>query len=153
MAWAEATAYSEAVQNPRVAFGDAELQAGELATNQLGLPLVHTGNFAAVFQMRRPAGPPDWALKCFTRQVHGLRRRYQAIHTHLNGRRLSQMWLKLSVMLREAEVGHGDLQHGNVLLVPVPGTDNLALKLIDYDGMYVPELAGHPPGEIGHPAY
>jgi formylglycine-generating enzyme required for sulfatase activity len=206
MAWAEATAYSEAVQNPRVAFRDAELQDGELATNLLGLPLVHTGNFAAVFQLRRPAGPPDWALKCFTRQVHGLRRRYQAIHTHLNGRRLpfmvqfayqadgilvgterypllkmdwvegqrldqflgdcltrpgakgvlrrlSQMWLRLSVMLREAEVGHGDLQHGNVMLVPVPGSDALALKLIDYDGMYVPELSGHAPGEIGHPAY
>jgi formylglycine-generating enzyme required for sulfatase activity len=206
MAWAEATAYSEAVQNPRVAFRDAELQSGELATNRMGLPLIHTGNFAAVFQMRCPAGPPDWALKCFTRQVHGLRRRYQATHTHLNGRRLpfmvqfayqpdgilvqgqrypllkmdwveglrldqfladcltrpgaksvlrrlSQMWLKLSVMLREAEVGHGDLQHGNVMLVPVPGSDALALKLIDYDGMYVPKLAGHLPGEIGHPAY
>jgi hypothetical protein len=68
-------------------------------------------------------------------------------------RELSRMWLRLSEMLREAEIGHGDLQHGNVMLVPVPGTDNLALKLIDYDGMYVPELADHPPGEIGHPAY
>jgi hypothetical protein len=89
MAWAEATACSKAVQNPRVAFRDEQLQAGELATNRMGLPLVHTGNFAAVFQMRRPAGPPDWALKCFTRQVHGLWRRYHAIHTHLNGRRLT----------------------------------------------------------------
>ena len=29
----------------------------------------------------------------------------------------------------------------------------LALKLIDYDGMYVPSLAGRPSGEVGHPAY
>jgi hypothetical protein len=52
MAWADATAYSEAVQNPRLAFRDAELHDGELATNRLGLPLIHSGNFAAVFQMR-----------------------------------------------------------------------------------------------------
>ncbi len=206
MAWADATAYSEAVQNPRLAFRDAELHQGELATNRLGLPLIYTGSFAAVFQMRRPAGPPHLALKCFTRQVHGLRHRYQQIDAHLNGRRLpfmvrfayqdegilvgqqrypllkmdwveglrldqfleqrlgqagekrvlrelSRLWLRLGELLREAEIGHGDLQHGNVMLVPVPGTENLALKLIDYDGMYVPELADDPPGEIGHPAY
>src|SRR5262249_18031658 len=29
----------------------------------------------------------------------------------------------------------------------------LALKLIDYDGLFVPALAGRPPGEAGHPAY
>jgi hypothetical protein len=76
-----------------------------LATNRLGLPLVHTGNFAAVFQMRRPAGPPDWALKCFTRQVHGLRRRYQAIHTHLNGRRLPTITNSIGMVLVEIPAG------------------------------------------------
>jgi hypothetical protein len=91
MAWADATAYSEAVQNPRLAFRDAELHEGELATNRLGLPLIHSGSFAAVFQMRRPTGPPHLALKCFTRQVHGLRHRYQQIDAHLNGRRLPFM--------------------------------------------------------------
>jgi len=68
-------------------------------------------------------------------------------------RKLCDMWLRMAGMLREANVGHGDLQHGNVLLVPVPDKEAYNLKLIDYDGMYVPELADDPPGEVGHPAY
>ena len=39
-----------------------------------------------------------------------------------------------------------------MLLVPAGG-GSLALRLIDYDGMYVPALAGSPSGELGHPAY
>ena len=36
----------------------------------------------------------------------------------------------------------------------MPAADGkLALKLIDYDGMYVPALAGTPSGELGHPNY
>ena len=33
--------------------------------------------------------------------------------------KLCQIWVKLARRLREAEVAHGDLQHGNVLLVPI----------------------------------
>ena len=51
------------------------------------------------------------------------------------------------------EVAHGDLQHGNVLLVPGASANSLAVKLIDYDGMCVPALAGSKSGEVGHPAY
>ncbi|MCY2991427.1 MAG: formylglycine-generating enzyme family protein, partial [Planctomycetota bacterium] len=54
---------------------------------------------------------------------------------------------------RQAQLAHGDLQHGNVLLVPVPGTEKLSLKLVDYDGMFVPTLTGHKTGEVGHPNY
>ncbi len=60
-------------------------------------------------------------------------------------------WPKLARLLREARMAHADLQHGNVLLVPKG--NQLALRLIDYDGMYVPALAGRPSGELGHPAY
>jgi hypothetical protein len=66
---------------------------------------------------------------------------------------LAQMWVKLSLQLRRASVCHADLQHGNVLLVPGSRTSQLALRLIDYDGMYVPALAQSPSGEIGHPNY
>ena len=52
--------------------------------------------------------------------------------------------------LRDARMGHGDLQHGNVLLVPGSKEGALALKLIDYDGMWVEALLGNPPGERGH---
>jgi hypothetical protein len=45
-------------------------------------------------------------------------------------------------------VAHGDLQHGNVLV-----TSDGGLKLIDYDGMWVPKLKGQKGNEVGHPDY
>jgi hypothetical protein len=67
--------------------------------------------------------------------------------------RLAQMWVRLAQELRDASMAHGDLQHGNVLLVPGSKSSSLALKLIDYDGMFVPALAEQPSGEVGHPNY
>ena len=64
-----------------------------------------------------------------------------------------KMWARMARRLRTAEVGHCDLQHGNILLTPGAGADGVRLKLIDYDGMWVPELAGNNSGEVGHPAY
>ena len=69
-----------------------------------------------------------------------------------NLKMLLDLWVKLAARLREAEVAHADLQHGNVLLVPMSG-GSFALRLVDYDGMYVPALAGTRSGEVGHPAY
>src|SRR5262245_40832246 len=67
--------------------------------------------------------------------------------------RLARLFVKLGLELREARVAHGDLQHGNVLLVPGRKDNSLALKLVDYDGMFVEALAGNPPPESGHPNY
>ncbi|MFC4009022.1 hypothetical protein ACFOY2_17455 [Nonomuraea purpurea] len=50
--------------------------------------------------------------------------------------------------LARAGIAHGDLQHGNLLVTP-----NGSLKLVDYDGMYVPALAGMPATEHGHRHY
>jgi WD40 repeat protein len=66
---------------------------------------------------------------------------------------LLQIWARMAVRLREAGVAHGDLQHGNVLLVPGRNERHLAVKLVDYDGMFVPALTQQPSGEVGHPAY
>jgi hypothetical protein len=66
---------------------------------------------------------------------------------------LSRLWARLARRLRRAHVAHGDLQHGNILLVPGRDERHLRLKLIDYDGMFVPTLAGIPSGEVGHPDY
>jgi len=68
-------------------------------------------------------------------------------------RALLGMWVRLCKRLRDAEIAHADLQHGNVLLVPGETANKLKLRLIDYDGMWVPSLAGKPSGEAGHPAY
>lgn len=50
--------------------------------------------------------------------------------------------------LRRAGVAHGDLQHGNILVAP-----GGALRLVDYDGMFVPPLAGLSGNELGHRNY
>ncbi len=60
---------------------------------------------------------------------------------------LAARWLSLNSSMAKAGLAHGDLQHGNVL---VHGD---GLKLIDYDGAFVPSLAGRPPDEVGHRNY
>jgi pimeloyl-ACP methyl ester carboxylesterase len=67
--------------------------------------------------------------------------------------RLAALWLKLTRELREAKIAHGDLQHGNVLLIPGDRDTSMKLRLIDYDGLWIPELAEQPSGEVGHPNY
>src|SRR5262249_42857561 len=63
-------------------------------------------------------------------------------------RRLDARWADLIGDLEKANIGHCDLQHGNVL---VDGSGHV--RLIDYDGMYVPPLRGRGSHEKGHPAY
>ncbi|MBZ0234752.1 MAG: PEGA domain-containing protein [Deltaproteobacteria bacterium] len=60
---------------------------------------------------------------------------------------LASRWLEMLRALQAANICHGDLQHGNVLVV---GGE---LRLIDYDGMYVPTLAGRRSHERGHENY
>ncbi len=60
---------------------------------------------------------------------------------------LSEKWKQMILELRQVGIAHGDLQHGNVL---VCGQD---LRLVDYDGMYVPALAGTESNELGHRNY
>jgi len=203
MQWPQHTEYNEAIQNPRGSFADPELQQGRPALNAMGLPMPISGSFATVYKVHCPQTNQTWAVKCFTREVPGLRERYQAISEHLSAAKLpfmvdfhyldagirirgqgfpvlkmrwvegftltdfvnnqidkpnvlellGRMWVKLARGLRKVGTAHADLQHGNVLLVPGTQTGNLALRLIDYDGMFVPALAGRPSGEAGHPNY
>lgn len=62
-------------------------------------------------------------------------------------RQLASTWLTLASDLAAAGVGHGDLQHGNVLCF------NGRLRLVDYDGMFVPALRGRNSHELGHPNF
>lgn len=50
--------------------------------------------------------------------------------------------------MEDAGIAHGDLQHGNIIVV---GDKKIAL--VDYDGMFVPPLAGRQANEIGHRNY
>lgn len=168
MAWPHSQDYNEAIQDPGSCFGDAELKQGEVVTNELGLPAPCSGNFADVYAVDCPATKSKWAVKCFTREIAGLKERYREISTYLKqtplpfmvdftyleqGIRvrgqwypilkmrwvegfalntfiknnldkppvldvLSQIWVKMAARLREGQMAHCDLQHGNVLLVP-----------------------------------
>ncbi|MHC4507276.1 MAG: hypothetical protein ACYTFI_28745, partial [Planctomycetota bacterium] len=60
---------------------------------------------------------------------------------------LAAKWQEMIAALKDAGVAHGDLQHGNILVV---GGE---IRLVDYDGMYVPGLAGMMSNETGHPNY
>ncbi|HEY7326821.1 MAG TPA: DUF1349 domain-containing protein [Gemmataceae bacterium] len=202
MSWPLSQDYNEAIQDPQGNFSDAELKAGEAVANALGIPMPRSGNFADVYEVRCPSGA-RWAVKCFTREIHGLRERYAEISKYLRqvnlpfmvdfqyqeqGIRvgtqwypilkmqwvegfvlnefvrdnldkrpilnaLGQIWLRMARRLHMAQLGHCDLQHGNVMFVPGTSAKSLAVKLIDYDGMCVPSLAGKNSGELGHPGY
>ena len=60
---------------------------------------------------------------------------------------LAHRFLEMLTVIRNEHIAHCDLQHGNILIV-----DN-ELKLVDYDGMYIPDFAGKKSLEFGHPQY
>lgn len=62
---------------------------------------------------------------------------------------LQKALVSLSLDLEKEGIGHGDIQKGNVIVVKDKGA--LKLKLIDYDGMYVADMAGDESIELGKP--
>jgi eukaryotic-like serine/threonine-protein kinase len=62
---------------------------------------------------------------------------------------LAARWRDMIALLQSSSFGHGDLQHGNVLV-----DQEGQLRLVDFDGVWIPQLAGQsPPTEYGHPNY
>lgn len=68
-------------------------------------------------------------------------------------KRLREDFVDLVLHLERLRIAHGDLQHGNIV-VDTSG-QQLRLRLIDYDGMYVPGMERHfqTSSEVGHPHY
>lgn len=65
---------------------------------------------------------------------------------------LAEMFRRCVLYLEQVGIAHGDLQHGNILVLPDGN-----IRLIDYDGMYVPSMRpgkGHEKGHVNyqHPA-
>ncbi len=188
--------YNIAVQNPGLCFSDNDLKQGQIQTNSLGLPLPYSGGFTTTYKLTN--GNSNWAVRCFTREIDHLQKRYQAIDDFIekhgskylvearylkygiqvNGKwhpiikmkwiegdllnvhvakiinhgkeeleAFSQEFLQLAEKLEKDHLAHGDLQHGNLIL------KNDRLFLIDYDGVYLPEIKSLGTGEIGHPNY
>jgi len=191
--------YFEAIQHPLRCFRDDTLRRGQAALDPQGKPLVRHGWHADVYEIRCAAARERWAIKCFTRELVGLARRYQALNEQLlgldcpalaqaefleqgiclrgrwfptikmrwiEGQRLNDyvrevcdqpqillhvadLWLGLSWQLRRVGVAHGNLQHDHVL-VGRGATGTIALRLIDYDGVFVPALATEATDKLGH---
>lgn len=187
--------YNVAVQNPRIAFTDADLKSSSVEETLLGLPKPYSGGFTITYKLSNHQ--KGWAVRCFHRDIQDLQRRYQAIGNFLaktpsqyfvdakylsegikvNGKGypiIKMLWLEgepLNIFLTKAfnqkskieklladfvnlinelekvGIAHGDLQHGNIIV------KNDKLYLIDYDGMYFPELASLKTNEIGHINY
>lgn len=192
--WPTAVDYTGAAQDPEQCFVDPRLQRAVFRHNSMGMPVVRSGQMAAVFPVEIDGEP--CALRLFTTPTD-LSARYRAVNAHLAARpevplapaewideavavgtgtfpavlmpwvdgmllssyvdemveegrapelrELADAWVHLAGSLRAASVVHGDLQHGNVMV----GSDG-ALRLIDYDGVWVPgmptvlEEAGQP---------
>ncbi|MCB0994504.1 MAG: hypothetical protein KDB21_05400 [Acidimicrobiales bacterium] len=69
-------------------------------------------------------------------------------HDASSVRAMADRWRSLMALLRRCSIAHGDLQHGNVLVGPGD-----TLRLIDFDGVWVPGISASPPQEWGHPNY
>lgn len=187
--------YNQAIQNPRINFSDVSLQACRVETTPLGLPKPYSGGFTTTYRLSN--GQASWAVRCFTRDISDLQRRYQSIGTFqstnncdflveakfvqngikvngqfhpiikmkwLDGEPLSNYlaknynqkskiesiikeFVQLIKKLEDYGIAHGDLQHGNIIV------KNEKLYLIDYDGMYFPDLSGLKVNELGHPNF
>lgn len=192
MQWPGPGEYTAAVQNPMHCFSDAELRAGTVHLNPMGLPISVSGGFVTVFRVQ--CGHRTYAVRCFLREVADQQQRYAAISTHLARlqlpyfagfeylpqgilvrgqwypvvkmewvageslaefvhanlhrpsrlRRLASRSLAMLEAMEEAGIAHGDLQIGNVVICADEP------RLIDYDGMFVPALAGLHSLETGH---
>lgn len=63
-------------------------------------------------------------------------------------RRMADEWVRTVIELQRADITHGDLQHGNILVL-----DDGTFCLVDLDGVWVPTMTVGPPDESGHPNY
>lgn len=69
--------YLAAVQNPNTAFSDPELKVSIPEPDQFGIPKPYSGGFTTTFHLKNHS--QHWAVRCFTRAIPDLQRRYEAI--------------------------------------------------------------------------
>ena len=77
--------YMEAIQSPRACFPVGDLRRAAVVQDPLGLPAVHAGNFAYVFQLRLANGKVV-AARCFARYLADRQRRYTLMSRYVSER-------------------------------------------------------------------
>ena len=65
--------------------------------------------------------------------------------------KLQKQLVKISKSLEKNKISHGDIQEGNIIIQEING--NPKIKLIDYDGMYIPDFQGEKQIERGRSEY
>lgn len=113
-------------KNPSTHFVDAFYLAEGIRINGKGYPII---------KMRWLEGEP---LNIFLSKSYNQKIKVE---------KLLADFVQLINELEKFGIAHGDLQHGNIIV------KNDRLYLIDYDGMYFPELASLQTNEIGHINY
>ena len=63
---------------------------------------------------------------------------------------LVSKWYQAATELQQLPIAHNDLQHGNIMVEKGSRSD---IKLVDYDGLYVPQFARMQSPENGHRHY
>jgi acyl carrier protein len=115
---------------------------------RVNLPFVvefrYLENEMLVAGQRHPVVKMRWVEGRTLRQIVSENLNKQAIF-----RALCEIWQRIARRQHQANFTHCDLHHGNVLWVPGSRERSLAVKLIDLDGCWIPELAGFPSGELG----
>lgn len=129
-------------------FHDQEQRYAAISQHLTRLRLPYTVGFAFLRDGIRVRGQSYPILKMEWVQGEPLS---AFIEKHLGNRStllsLATRWVEMVKALQQASIAHGDLQHGNVLVA------DGQLRLIDYDGMYVPALRGDGSHEVGHRNY
>ncbi len=62
--------------------------------------------------------------------------------------RIARRWRGAVGDLLSRDIAHNDLQHGNVMV-----QDDSSIRLVDYDGIFLPQYQGQPSPEKGHPNF
>ena len=63
-------------------------------------------------------------------------------------KRISDQWREIAGELQRLPAAHNDLQHGNIIIQP-----DKSIRLVDYDGIFLPQFQGNGSPEVGHSNY
>jgi hypothetical protein len=128
--------------------GDLQERYAAIAEHLKKVRLAHFVSFDYVKEGILVNGKPYPIMKM--QWVEGVPlNRYVEQHLNDAGRllALATQFGELSADLERHKIGHGDLSADNVLVT------GHAIRLIDYDGMYVPKLSGRKARELGNAAF